>query len=114
MAEKLAGGMKNLKSRKLYLQVYDEIKDYILQNQMKAGDKLPTEMEMCEELGVSRNVLREAIKSLEITGIVSSKPGVGIIIQEFSTDFLFQSLFYNLTGDSEDLLAQTLAVRRTL
>lgn len=106
--------MKNLKNRKLYLQVYDELKDYILQNQLKAGDKLPTEMEMCGLLGVSRNVLREAIKSLEISGIVHSKPGVGIMIQEFNADFLFQSLLYNLAGDSQVLLQQTLEVRRTL
>lgn len=107
-------GLKNLKSRKLYLQVYEQLKEYILQNQLKPGDKLPTEMEMSALLGVSRNVLREAIKSLEIAGIVSSKPGVGIIIQEFSTDFLFQSLIYHLAWNSETLLHQTLAVRRTL
>lgn len=114
MSHTKAPTMKNLKSRKLYLQVYDELKDYIVQNQLKPGDKLPTEMEMCTLLGVSRNVLREAIKSLEISGIVSSKPGVGIIIQEFNTDFLFHNLLYNLAGDSEKLLSQTLAVRRTL
>ncbi|MEG0942600.1 MAG: GntR family transcriptional regulator [Angelakisella sp.] len=107
-------GLRNLKSRKLYLQVYEQLKDYILQKQLKPGDKLPTEMEMCALLGVSRNVLREAIKSLEIAGIVSSKPGVGIIIQEFSTDFVFQSLIYHLAWNSEMLLHQTLAVRRTL
>lgn len=107
-------GMKNLKSRKLYMQVYDELRDYILQKQLRPGDMLPTEMEMCETLGVSRNVLREAIKALEITGVVASKPGVGIMIQEFNPDFLFQTLFYNLTSDSEAMLEQTLAVRRTL
>ena len=58
-----ANGMKNLKSRKLYLQVYDEIKSYIEKNHLMPGDKLPSEMKMCEMLGVSRNVLREAIKS---------------------------------------------------
>lgn len=107
-------GLKNLKKRKLYLQVYEELKDYILEKQLKPGDKLPTEAEMCNLLGVSRNVLREAIKSLEISGIVASRPGVGIIIQEFSTDYLFQSLIYHLAWNSESLLNQTLAVRRTL
>lgn len=106
--------MKNLKNRKLYMQVYDEIRDYIFQQQLRPGDKLPTEIEMCASLGVSRNVLREAVKALEITGIVASKPGVGIIIQEFNPDFLFQTLFYNLTLDSTALLKQTLAVRKTL
>ena len=72
-----ASEMKNLKSRKLYLQVYDEIKNYIEENHLLPGDKLPSEMKMCEMLGVSRNVLREAIKSLEITGTVSSTPGAG-------------------------------------
>lgn len=106
--------MRNLKNKKLYMQVYDELRDFILQKQLRPGDKLPTEMEMCATLGVSRNVLREAIKALEITGVVSSKPGVGIEIQEFNPDFLFQTLFYNLTSDSESMLDQTLAVRRVL
>lgn len=114
MATELTTGFKNLKSMKLYLQVYEELKDYILQNHLKPGDKLPTEMEMCGLLGVSRNVLREAIKSLEISGIVRSKPGVGIIIQEFNPDFLFQSLIFHLEWDNDSLVPQTLAVRRTL
>lgn len=106
--------MRNLKNRKLYMQVYEEIQNYILKNNLKPGDMLPTEMDMCNTMGVSRNVLREAIKALEITGIISSKPGVGIILQEFNPDFLFQTLFYNITSDSETLLSQTLSVRRTL
>ena len=107
-------GMKNLKSKKLYMQVYDELREYIFKHQLQPGDMLPTEMEMCSMLGVSRNVLREAIKVLEVTGMVTSRPGVGIIIQEFNPDFLFQTLFYNLTVDSESLLEQTKSVRLVL
>lgn len=114
MTELRPAKMKNLKAPKLYLQVYNEIKDYILKNQLKPGDKLPTEMEMCELLGVSRNVLREAIKSLEITGVVHSTPGVGIVIQEFSTDFLFTSLAYNVSTDVENIQHQFRRVRRVL
>lgn len=98
--------MKNLRSPKLYLQVYNELRNYIVQNNLKPGDKLPTEMEMCERLGVSRNVLREAIKSLEITGVVHSTPGVGIVIQEFSTDYLFNSLVYARSDDGQEMLEQ--------
>ena len=92
--------LQNLKSQKLYIRVYDEIRNYIYKNNLKAGDKLPTEMEMCEMLGVSRNVLREAIKSLEITGIVSSKPGVGIIIRDFNVDYIM-STFINSFADGD-------------
>lgn len=84
--------MKNLKTKKLYLQVYDEIRRFIKDNHLQPGDKLPTELEMCDILGVSRNVLREAIKSLEITGVLNSKPGVGITIREFNSDFFMSAL----------------------
>ena len=93
--------LKNLKSKKLYLQVYDEIRKYIKDNDLQAGDKLPTEMEMCSSLGVSRNVLREAIKSLEITGIVNSKPGVGIVIREFNSDFFMSSLISHVDATND-------------
>lgn len=108
------GKLENLKSQKLYLKVYDALKNYILDNHLKPGDKLPTEMEMCSTLGVSRNVLREAIKALEISGIVASRPGVGIILQEFSADFAFENLVYHLEWNSEYFLAQSLSVRRAL
>lgn len=105
--------MKNLKSRRLYLQVYDEIKNYILNQHLMPGDKLPSEMQMCEMLGVSRNVLREAIKSLEITGAVRSTPGVGIIIQEFNTDFFLSSLLYSIT-DEKQLRKEIEQLRRVM
>ena len=63
-----SGEMKRLKSDKLYTRVYQEIRNYIVENDLTAGDKLPSEMEMCQTLGVSRNVVREALKSLQIMG----------------------------------------------
>jgi len=105
--------MKNLKSRRLYLQVYDEIKDYIEKNRLMPGDKLPSEMKMCEMLGVSRNVLREAIKSLEITGAVRSTPGVGIVIQEFNADFFLKNLIYSVSNEDQ-LHKETKALRRVV
>lgn len=108
-----ASEMKNLKSRKLYLQVYDEIKNYIEENHLLPGDKLPSEMKMCEMLGVSRNVLREAIKSLEITGTVSSTPGAGIVIQEFNINFFLRSLIYSIS-DEKQLFKEIEELRRVL
>lgn len=106
-------GMKNLKSRKLYLLVYDEIKDYIDKNKLMPGDKLPSEMKMCEMLGVSRNVLREAIKSLEITGAVRSTPGIGIVIQEFNADFFLKNLIYSVS-DEQQFHDETKSLRRAV
>lgn len=106
--------MKNLKSKKLYLQVYDELRHYILKNNLKPGDKIPTEMELSQALGVSRNVLREAIKTLEILGVVSSKPGVGMVVNAFSPSSLSTCMFLNLVEDKGDLLKQSQEVRMVL
>jgi len=106
--------MKNLKSKKLYLQVYDELRLYILKNNLKPGDKIPTEMELSQALGVSRNVLREAIKTLEILGVVSSKPGVGMVVNAFSPSSLSTCMFLNLIDDRGDLFKQSQEVRKVL
>ena len=67
--------MRNLKEDKLYIQTFREIRSYIITHELKAGDSLPTEQAMCQMLGVSRNVLREAIKSMELMGMIQSCPG---------------------------------------
>ncbi len=106
--------LHNLKSKKLYLRVYDEIREYIIRNKLQPGDKLPTEMEMCQMLGVSRNVIREAIKSLEITGIVTSKPGVGIVIRDCNMDFILSSFISNLSVYSDHMEEYIEELRRIL
>lgn len=106
--------MENFKSEKLYIRVFNEIRKYIVKNNLSAGDKLPTEHEMCEMLGVSRNVVREAIKAMEIFGVLKSVPGRGILIQEFNMDFIFQHMFYYLVADREELITEILEIRKTL
>ena len=67
---------------------------------------------MCEMLGVSRNVLREAIKSLEITGAVHSTPR-RVVIQEFNTDFFLSNLIYSIS-DEDQLHKEIEELRRVL
>ena len=106
--------MKNLKQKKLYHRVYDELKQYIITNNLRPGDKLPTEMEMCEKLGVSRNVLREAIKTFEIIGVLTSTPGVGTVLNKFDANFLSSCMFLNLIDEEINLVEQALDVRKNL
>ena len=71
-------GMRSIKrEEKLYIQAFQEIRSYIIRNELKPGDLLPTEQTLCQNLGVSRNVLREAIKSMELMGMIQSCPGRG-------------------------------------
>ncbi|WP_066052202.1 FadR/GntR family transcriptional regulator [Robertmurraya korlensis] len=58
-------------------QVLERIVELLSSGQLKPGDKLPTEMKLMEELGVSRPVLREALSSLETLGIINRKTREG-------------------------------------
>ncbi len=58
------------------------ILDYIKEKKLVPGDSLPNEMELSGELGISRNVLREALSRLRMLGIVQSRTRKGIVIQE--------------------------------
>ncbi len=68
----------------LYQAVQDEVKAYILEQSLMPGDALPPETELAEQLGVSRNSVREAIKSLETLGIVEARTGAGLFVRNFS------------------------------
>lgn len=92
---------KTSENKKLYIQIYEEICDYIRINSLKPGDRLPTEMELCKLLSVSRTILRESLKSLEIAGIISSKPGVGIVLCDLNAEY-FMSTLVNLLHLSND------------
>lgn len=61
-------------------QAVDHIKNYILSDNVKIGDKLPTEQELCSTLKVGRGTVREAIRVLQTKGYVELSPGRGSFI----------------------------------
>jgi len=60
--------------------VVERIKDYIAANDLKPGDRLPTEHDLAQRFGVSRVSLREATKALGFLGILEAKPGRGLSV----------------------------------
>ena len=71
-----------LRRKLLYEQVVEEIVQRIRSGVYKPGDRLPTEKELVEELGVSRNSLREAMKCLITAGLVTSTSGKGTFLSQ--------------------------------
>jgi len=57
--------------------VQNHILDRIRKGDLKSGDRLPPERELASSLGVGRSAVREALRSLEMSGILSFKRGVG-------------------------------------
>ena len=68
------------------------IRDQLSAGALKPGDKLPPERELAQQMGVGRNALREALRSLEIAGIVRLQKGVkgGAFIREGNANGMSQ------------------------
>lgn len=102
------------RKEKLYAQVFREIRSIIIRNNLQPGDLLPTEQSLCEKLRVSRNVLREAIKSMELMGLVSALPGRGTVLQKFNLDFVFQNVIFASVGEEVKTITEMLDIRKKL
>ena len=68
----------------------------------KPGDKLPSEAELCEQLGVGRNSLREAIRVLNAMGVVKTKRGQGTFLQDTISHEVFNPLIFRLILDPKN------------
>lgn len=75
-------GNRELLSKKVAF----EIESAINSNKIKPGDKLPTEFELCDQFGVSRTSLREALRILSAKGLVSIEKGRGIFVKTISSE----------------------------
>jgi GntR family transcriptional regulator, transcriptional repressor for pyruvate dehydrogenase complex len=65
----------NVKGKRVFERVVDEIKGAIESDKLKPGDKLPAEIELAKVLGVSRVTVREALRILELSGLILIKQG---------------------------------------
>lgn len=68
--------------RPLYIQIADDLRSRILDGDLEAGDKLPSETELMSDYGVSRIVVREAVAVLQAEGLVTKRHGKGTFVRE--------------------------------
>jgi GntR family uxuAB operon transcriptional repressor len=66
--------------KRLYRQIADQLAQLIARGEFPAGARLPAERELAVSLGVSRTSVREAIISLEMSGLVEVRVGTGIFV----------------------------------
>ena len=64
--------------------VEDAVVDAIQTKKLEPGTKLPSELELCEQFGVSRTVVREALRVLHARGLIDIQKGKGMFVREFS------------------------------
>ena len=72
--------MGNTAKKRNYEIISQRITERILDGEYKIGDRIPAEAELVAEFGVGRSSVREAVKSLQIQGILESTPGRGTFV----------------------------------
>lgn len=87
-------------------QVSNRILNMIKTGNLKAGDKLPTEQQMCLALGISRPPLREALKALTLMGILESRQGGRYMVTDLSANRLVTPFNILLSVADDDLQKQ--------
>ena len=80
------------KTNRAYEVVIEAIKKKIKNGEIKKGEKLRPEREIAEDLGVSRASVREAVRALDVIGLIESRQGAGNYIKETFEESLIQPL----------------------
>ncbi len=73
---------KEALSLKLHMRVADVLGMAILRGDYPTGTVLPSEMQLCEDLGISRTALREALRGLIAKGLLESRPKRGTLVRD--------------------------------
>ncbi|MFS0751193.1 FadR/GntR family transcriptional regulator [Oceanobacillus sp. 1P07AA] len=71
--------------QKVYQSVIKELQRYIEINQLNAGDKLPSERELSDKLNAGRSSIREALRALELIGLIETRHGEGTFLNSYQS-----------------------------
>src|SRR5512147_2822106 len=103
------------REQRLYERVVEKVLQLISSGAWKAGYRLPPERELSEAFGVSRTVVREAVKALEARGVVESATGSGVSVRRADFNMLSRSLqTYMQLTNQDDFEIRLNEVRRVL
>ncbi len=97
-------------------RIYEEIARQIekmIAEKMKAGDRLPPERQLADMFGVSRSSIRDAIRTLEMSGLVEARQGLGTVVREHSSDAVMNPLTQVLV-QKRKLVSELLDVRKMI
>lgn len=112
MSLTLKSTFETVRRDKVYEGVAKQIERLILKR-LQPGDKLPSERELAETLKVSRSSIRDAIRSLELMGLVEPRQGSGTIVRGLSAESLLNP-FANALKHRQELVIELLDFRKML
>ncbi|WP_083099940.1 FadR/GntR family transcriptional regulator [Pseudophaeobacter leonis] len=92
----LIGTLKTDKGGSAVDQVVSQMRQLIGEKGLTVGDQLPTEKELCETFGASRNTVREAMRILKTYGVVEVRPKVGATIVDNRMSSAIEMFSFNV------------------
>lgn len=95
---------------KLTASVFEQLLSYVVSGNWKPGERIPPERELCQQLGIARTSLREALKGMELVGMLDSRVGDGTFVCPRS-EFLSRPLLWAFTGTDHEELQEIMEAR---
>ncbi len=86
----------------LYMQVYEQFREMILNQRLRAGDRLPASRNFAKELGVSRVIVSQGYEQLMVEGYVVGKTGAGTFVADLLPDQLLNAATTTLPSKSKN------------
>jgi len=83
-------GLRPIRQEKVYEAAMNQLVTLIEGGTVSPGDRLPTERELSDQLGISRASVRQALTGLAAMGLVESRPGYGTFVTNRSADYTWQ------------------------
>ena len=90
-----------------------QLTSHLIRGDWAEGDRLPPERELCRQLGVGRASLREALKAMEVMGLIESRVGEGTFVRGRS-EFLSQPLLWAIAGSEGTDVREIIEARITM
>ncbi|HLG69460.1 MAG TPA: FadR/GntR family transcriptional regulator [Chloroflexota bacterium] len=113
MASSAPAPFQTVKRSRVWEDIVTQILQLMGDGNLTAGSRLPAERELAASLGVSRPSVREAMRQLELMGVIESRQGAGAFVKEVSDDDLVQPLGLLLRG-RKHLLRDILETRKVI
>src|ERR1700730_15386916 len=92
---------------------FEQLISYVVNGSWKPGDRISPEHELCQQLGIARTSLREALKAMELVGMLDSRVGDGTFVCARS-EFLSRPLLWAFTGTDHAELRDIMEARMLL
>jgi GntR family transcriptional repressor for pyruvate dehydrogenase complex len=97
-------GLEPIRRSRIYEHIVEQIQALISAGQLRPGDQLPPERVLAETFRVSRTSVREALRALELRGLIEGRQGGGTFVRTPSSESLVQPIAYVLLACKRELL----------